>query len=87
MGGGDPQDPLRVPAGRDDEEEQGGARAFLTEDLPSVVGTPGPGEGGGQVWAGSVAGGRAGHQVGSLGNASHMTAYRGAPRPRLPRTL
>ena len=29
VGGGDPQDPLRVPAGRDDKEEQGGARAFL----------------------------------------------------------
>ena len=26
---------------------------------------------------GCVAGGRAGHQVGFLGNASHMTAYRG----------
>ena len=26
VGGVDPQDPLRVPAGRDDEEEQGGAR-------------------------------------------------------------
>ena len=47
VGGGDPQDPLRVPACRDDEEEQGGARALLPEDLPSVVGTPGPGEGGG----------------------------------------
>ena len=46
VGGGDPQDPLRVPAGRDDEEEQGGARALLPEDLPPVVGTPGPGEGG-----------------------------------------
>ena len=75
VGGGDPQDPPRVPAGRDDEEEEGGARALLPEDLPPVVGTPGPGEGGGQVWvspaAGAcVAGGRAGHQVGSLGNAS-----------------
>ena len=47
VGGGDPQDPLWVPAGRDDVEEQGGARAPLPEDLPSVVGTPGPGEGGG----------------------------------------
>ena len=45
--GGDPQDPLRVPLGGDDEEEQGGARALLPEDLPSVVGTPGPGEGAG----------------------------------------
>ena len=56
VGGGDPQDPLRVSAGRDDEEEQGGARAFLPEDLPPVVGTPGPGEGGGQVWVGPAAG-------------------------------
>ena len=57
VGGGDPQDPPRVPAGRDDEEEQGGARALLPEDLPPVVGTPGPGEGGGQVRV-SPAGGR-----------------------------
>ena len=42
VGGGDPQHPLRVPLGRDAEEEQGGARALLPEDLPSVVGTPGP---------------------------------------------
>ena len=47
VGGGDPQDLLRVPGGRDDEDEQGGARAFLPEDLPPVVGTLGPGEGGG----------------------------------------
>ena len=47
VGGGDPQDPPRVPVGRDDEEEQGGAGAFLPEDLPPVVGTPGSGEGGG----------------------------------------
>ena len=108
VGGGDAQDPLRVPAGRDNEEEQGGARTFLPEDLPPVVGTPGPGEGGGvgsglaQPRGACVAGGRAGHQVGSLGNASHMTAYGGvdqapsytglvgwsgwAPRPRLPPT-
>ena len=46
VGGGDPQDPPRVPAGRDDEEEQGGARALLPKDLPPVVGTPGSGEGG-----------------------------------------
>ena len=57
VGGGDPQDPPRDPAGRDDEEEEGGARALLPEDLPPVVGTPGPGEGGGQVLA-SPAGGR-----------------------------
>ena len=56
VGGGDPQDPSRVPAGRDDEEEQGGARALLPEDLPPVVGTPGPGEGGGQVWVSPAAG-------------------------------
>ena len=54
--GGDPQDPLWVPAGRDDEEEQRGARALLPEDLPFVVGSSGPGEGGGQVRAGSAAG-------------------------------
>ena len=29
------------------QEEQGAARALLPEDLPPVVGTPGPGEGGG----------------------------------------
>ena len=56
MGGGDPQDPLRVSAGRDDEEEQLGARALLPEDLPSVVGTPGPGEGEGQAWVGPAPG-------------------------------
>ena len=56
VGGGDPQDPLRVPAGRDDEEEQGGARALLPEDLPPVVGTPGCGEGGGQVLVSPAAG-------------------------------
>ena len=55
VGGGDPQDPPRVPAGRDDEEEQGRARVFLPEDLPPVVGTPGPGEGRGQVRAGPAA--------------------------------
>ena len=42
-GGGDPQDPLRLPARPDDEGELGDARALLPEDLPSVVGTPGPG--------------------------------------------
>ena len=56
VGGGDPQDPPRVPAGRDDEEEQGGARALLAEGLPPVVGTPGSGEGGGQVWVSPAAG-------------------------------
>ena len=47
VGGCDPQDQLRVPQGRDDEEEQGSPRALLPEDLPPVVGTPRPGEGGG----------------------------------------
>ena len=56
VGGGDPQDPPRVPAGRDDKEEQGGARALLPEVLPPVVGTPGSGEGGGQVWVSPAAG-------------------------------
>ena len=46
-GGGDSQDLLRVSAGRDGKDEQGSARALLTEDLPSVVGPPGPEEGGG----------------------------------------
>ena len=56
VGGGDPQDPFRVPAGRDDEGEQGGAGALLPEDLPPVVGTSGSGEGWGQVWVGPAAG-------------------------------
>ena len=56
VGWSDPPDPLRVPAGRDDKEEQGGARALLPEDLPPVVGTLGPGEGGGQVRAGPATG-------------------------------
>ena len=47
VGGGDPKDPLSVSAGRDEEEEHGGARVLLPEDLASVVGSPGPGEGGG----------------------------------------
>ena len=46
-GGGYPQDPLRVSAGRDEEEEQGDAQARLPEDLPSVVGATCPGEEGG----------------------------------------
>ena len=82
VGEGDPQDPLWVPAGHDEEEEQGGARALLPEDLPSVVGTPGPGEGGdrrglAQPRGACVAGRRVGHQVGSLESASHTTAYGG----------
>ena len=61
---------------------QGGARALLPEDLPPVMGTPDPGEGGDRFGlahprAACVAGGRAGHQVGSLGNALHVTAYGG----------
>ena len=52
----DPQDPLRVPSGHDSEQEQGGAMALLSEDLPSVVGTPGPGEGGGQARVGPAEG-------------------------------
>ena len=82
VGGGDPQDPLWVSAGRDGEEEQGGARALLPEGLPSVVGALRPGEGGGRFWWAQprdawVAGGRAGHQLRLLGNSSHTTAYRG----------
>ena len=79
-GWGYPQDPLRVAAGRDDKEEQGGARAFLPKDLPSMVGAPGPREGGDRrgsaqppgVW---LASGGAGYQVRSLAKVSHMTAY------------
>ena len=36
VGGGDPQDPLPVSLGRDDEEEQEGAQALLPEDLPPI---------------------------------------------------
>ena len=83
VGGGDPEDPPRVPAGRDDEEEQGGARALLPEELPPSGGHPWLWRGGGdrsglaQPRGACVAGGRAGHQVGSLGNASHTMAYGG----------
>ena len=82
VGWGDPQDPFRVLAGRDDLEEQGGARALLPEDLPPVVGTPvlergGDRSGLAQPRGACVAGGRAWHQVGSLGNASHTMAYGG----------
>ena len=80
VGGGDPQDPPRVPAGRDDEEEQGGARALLPDDLPPwwaplVLERGGGRSGLAQPRGACVAGGRAGHQVGSLGNASHTMAY------------
>ena len=75
VGGGDPQDPLRVSAGCEDQEEQGGARALLPEDLVLERG------GDRRWWALPrgpwVTGERAGHQVGSLGNASHRTAYGG----------
>ena len=38
VGGGDPQDPLRVPAGRDDEEEQRIASNFARNGpLPQCV--------------------------------------------------
>ena len=82
VGRGDPQDLFRVPAGRDDEEEQGGAQALLPEDLPPVVGTLVLERGGdrselAQPCGACVAGGKAGHQVGSPENASHMTAYGG----------
>ena len=49
VGGGGPEDPLRASTGHDDQEEQGGARAVSPEDLPPVVGAPGPGEEGRQV--------------------------------------
>ena len=66
--GFDPLDLLLVSAGCDDEEEQGGARVLLPEDHPSVVGTPGLGEGGGQVRAGPAAGRvRGGGEGGTLG--------------------
>ena len=83
VGGGDTQDPLRVPAGGDDEEKQGGARALLPEDLPPVVGTHGSGEGGGQVWVSSAAGRVRRRREGGApsasppGNASHTMAYGG----------
>ena len=41
VGGGNPQDPFQAAAGCDGEEEQGGVRALLREDLPPVVGTSG----------------------------------------------
>ena len=85
VGGGDHQDPLRVPAGRDDEEEKGGARALLPEDLRSVVGTPGPGEGGGQGQAGPAAGRACGRQKGGTAGGlsgerlAHDGVWRGRP--------
>ena len=62
--GGDPQDPLRVSAGRGDEEEQRGARALLPKSLPPVLGPPGPGEGKGQAWRRPAAGRKAGRRKG-----------------------
>ena len=80
LGGGDPQDPLRVSAGRDNEEEQGVARALLPEDLPRVVGAPGPVEGGEKAQVGPTAGRVGGRREGgSLGKALHTTAYWGIP--------
>ena len=76
VGLGDPQDPLRVPAGRDHEEEQGGARALLAEDLPPVVGTPGPGEEGGTGAGWPTRGGR----VWPVGGWGTRWAPRGTPR-------
>ena len=82
VGRGDPQDLFRVPAGRNDEEEQRGARALLPEDVSPVVGTPGSGEGGGQVWVGPATGRvrrrrENGAPAGLPGNASHTMAYEG----------
>ena len=44
--GGDPRDPLWVPPGRDDEEEQGGAQALLPEVIPPCGGRPWSSRGG-----------------------------------------
>ena len=79
-GGGDPQDPLRFPPGRDDKEEQGvpgrsRQRTCPLWWLPLVLERGGGKSGLGQPLGVCVAGGRAGHQLGSLGNASHITAY------------
>ena len=81
-GGGDPQDPLWVPAGRDDQEERGGdgrscQRTCPLWWAPLVLERGGDSCGLAQLRGACVTGGRAGHQVGSLGNASHMTAYGG----------
>ena len=64
------------PRDADDEEEEGGARALLPEGPAPCGGHPWSWRGGGdrsglaQPRGACVAGGRAGHQVGSLGNAS-----------------
>ena len=82
VGGGDPQDPLWVPVGGDEEEEQGGARALLPEDLllwRALLALERGGDrcGLAQPRGACIAGGRAGPQAGSLGNALHTTAYGG----------
>ena len=76
------QDLPRVPARCDDEGEQGGARVLLSDGLSPVVGAAGPrGGGSSSGWAKLhgmwVAGGMAGHQVGSGGEASHTREHRG----------
>ena len=82
VGGGDPQDPPRAPAGRGDEEWRGvpGHSCQRTCPLwwaPLVLERGGDRSGLAQPRGACVAGGRAGHQVGSLGNASETTAYGG----------
>ena len=56
VGGGDPQDPPRVPAGRDDEEEQGVPGHSCQRTCPLWWAPLVPGEGGGQVWVSPAAG-------------------------------
>ena len=72
LGAADPQDPLRVPAGRDDEEEQAvpGRSCQRTCPLwwaPLVLETGGGRFGLAHPRDACVSPGRAGHQVGSLG--------------------
>ena len=87
LGGGDPQSPLRVPAGRDDEEKQGVAGCSCQKTCPLwwaplVLDRGGDRCGLAQPRGACVASGGAAHHVGSLGNALHMTAYGGvAPVP------
>ena len=78
VAGDDPQDPLRVSPGRDDEEKQGGARALLPEDQPSVVGTPGPQKGGGV----GVGWPSRGVRVSPAGGRDTRRATWGTPRTR-----
>ena len=82
VGGADPQDPFRVPAGRDDEEERGVPGRSCQRTCPLwwallVLERGGGRSGLAQPRGACVAGRRAGHQVGSLGNASHTMAYGG----------